>query len=82
MNGVLEMEGFQETFRALYKGGNLTSFPNETSLIDDTSITDDCISMTDEHVCSSGNGASSDVFIVSLSITLIALKCLVSRVLL
>ena len=70
MNGVLEMEGFQETFRSLYEVENLTTFPNDTSsLTDDTSLTamtDDCISMTDKHVCSSGNGAGSDVLIVSL----------------
>lgn len=73
MNGILEMEGFKETFKSLYNKGS-TSPDNTTSMTDGINTTGDTTTMSNDtfitggNICSSGNGASSDVLIVSLDI--------------
>ncbi len=61
MNGVLEMEGFKDTFRHLYNNTNRVTeydYNLSTAMNPNTSMFDD--------VCSTGNGADSDVVIVRL----------------
>lgn len=69
MNGILEMEGFQDTFHQLYNNDEISRLdvddysmliPNDTT--DTTDMTDTAANST----CSSGNGASSDILIVSV----------------
>ena len=51
LNGTIEMDGFKSTFSELYSDNQLSGLPlNRT--------------YSDDHVCSSGNGASSDIMIV------------------
>ena len=58
MNGVLEMDGFKDTFRYLYGYNGTTQEANFSN-----------ISTNDVGgVCSSGNGAGLDVVIVSYGV--------------
>lgn len=60
MNGVLEMEGFKDTFRQLYNGS-----ANSKMVESDIFNASAPGSGSGGEVCSSGNGASSDFLIVS-----------------
>lgn len=63
MNGILEMKGFHGTFHQLYHSSQDMA-PNDTNDTADDVI--GSMAASDNHTCSSGNGASSDILVVSL----------------